>query len=70
MPIMGTKCKLEHINKWICQCKFLEQGVVGPKGAFGEVLLFWDNGILELPDMELGEFSISCSFKNWEDGFV
>lgn len=33
-------------------------------------MVFWDNKILELLDMECGRFSISCRFRNSEDGFV
>ena len=30
---------------------------------------FWDNRVLELVELEAGMFSISCHFKNCEDGF-
>ncbi|RVX14297.1 hypothetical protein CK203_017278 [Vitis vinifera] len=33
------------------------------------VVVFWDNRVLELVGMEVGLFSISCRFKNCEDGF-
>ena len=38
-------------------------------GAAGEVVVLWDNRVLELMGMEVGLFSISCHFKNCEDGF-
>ncbi|RVW91325.1 hypothetical protein CK203_035383 [Vitis vinifera] len=36
----------------------------------GGILVFWDNMVLELLDMECGGFSISYCFRNCEDGFV
>ena len=32
--------------------------------------MFWDNKMVELVDLEEGEFSISCQFKNCVDGVV
>ena len=32
--------------------------------------MFWDNKMVELVDLEEGEFSISCRFKNCVDGLV
>ena len=49
--------------------RFLEWGVLNVRGAAGGVLVFWDNRVLELIGMEVGLFSISCRFKNCEDGF-
>ena len=34
-----------------------------------DALLFWDFIVLELVDMVVGLFSISCRFRNCEDGF-
>ena len=36
----------------------------------GGILVFWDNRVLELLDMELCAFSVSCCFKNCEDNFI
>ena len=33
-------------------------------------MVFWDNKVLELVGMEVDHFSISCHFKNCEDGFL
>ena len=41
-----------------------------PRGATGGILVFWDNRVFELVDLEEGEYSISCRFKNCEDGVV
>ena len=49
--------------------RFLEWGVLNVRGAAGGVLVFWDNRVLEMIGMEVGLFSISCQFKNCEDGF-
>lgn len=40
------------------------------KGVAGGVVVLWDNRVLELVGMEMGQFLISCHFKNYEDGFV
>ena len=39
-------------------------------GAVGGAVVFWDNRVLESVGMEVGLFSISCQFRNCEDGFV
>ena len=48
--------------------RFLEWGVLNARGAAGGVVVFWDSRVLELAGMEVGLFSISCRFKNCEDG--
>ncbi|KAL6332404.1 hypothetical protein AAG906_004980 [Vitis piasezkii] len=50
--------------------RFLEWGVVNARGVAGGVVVFWDNRVLELVGMEVCQFSISCCFKNCEDGFM
>ena len=40
------------------------------RGTVGGVMVFWDNKVLELVGMEVDHFSISCHFKNCEDGFL
>ena len=49
--------------------RFLDWGALNARGAAGGVLVFWDKRVLELEGMEVGLFSISCRFKNCEDGF-
>ena len=34
------------------------------------VIVFWDNRVLDLVGMEVGQFSIPCHFKSCEDGFL
>ena len=50
--------------------RFLEWGTVNARGATGGVVVFWDNRVLDLIGMEVVQFSISCRFRNYEDGFV
>ena len=40
------------------------------RDATGGIVVLWDNRVLELVDLENGVFSISCHFKNCEDGFI
>ena len=40
------------------------------RGAARGVVVFWDNRVLESIRIEVGLFSISCQFRNCEDGFV
>ena len=47
----------------------LEWGAVYLRGAFGGVLVFWDNRVLQLLEAEVGTFSVSCQFKSCEDDF-
>ena len=50
--------------------RFLGWGAMSARGAAGGVVVFWDNRVLELMGMEVGLFSVSCRFKNCEDGFL
>ena len=50
--------------------RFLEWGVVDSRGAVGVIVVFWDNRVLELVNLETGVFSMSCQCKNCEDGFI
>ena len=43
---------------------------VEAEGSAGGVLVFWDTRKLELVEAELGHFSVTCMFKNVEDGFL
>ncbi|KAJ9689585.1 hypothetical protein PVL29_014989 [Vitis rotundifolia] len=40
------------------------------RGAAGGVLVLWDKRVLEGLEIEVGSFSISCCFKNCEEGFI
>ena len=45
-------------------------GAVDSRGAAGSIVVFWDNRVLELVDLQKDLFSISCTFKSCEDGFT
>ena len=45
------------------------QSIQGVRATTG-ILLFWDNRVFELVDLEEGEYSISCHSKNCVDGVV
>ena len=49
--------------------KSLEVGRCLEWEAAGGVVVFWDNRVLQLVEMEVGKFIVSCRFKNCEDGF-
>ncbi|RVW28024.1 hypothetical protein CK203_111270 [Vitis vinifera] len=40
--------------------RFLEWGAVDSRGAAGVIVVFWDNRVLELVNLETGVFSMSC----------
>ena len=40
-------------------CRFLEWGALDSRGMAGGVLVFWDTRVLELIEMEIGNFSVS-----------
>ena len=49
--------------------RLAEWKVVEAKGTAGGILVFWDKRKLEVMEVELGHFSVTCIFKNTEDGF-
>ena len=50
--------------------RFIEWGAVNGKGASGGIVVSWDSRVLELVGMEVEVYSISCRFKNCDDGLV
>ena len=50
--------------------RFLDWGAMSSQGSAGGILVCWDKRSLELLEMEVGHFSISCRLKNVEDGMV
>ena len=38
--------------------------------SMGGILICWDKRTLEVLALEVGQFSVSCRFRNVEDGFV
>ena len=49
--------------------RFLDWGTMDAEGYAGGILVFWDKRVVELVDMEIGIFSVSCCFRNCTDGF-
>ncbi|RVX07688.1 hypothetical protein CK203_021942 [Vitis vinifera] len=56
----GIQLKLNEalcsVVEWVGRC--LEWGVVNSKGAAGGVVVFWDNRVLQLLELEEGNFSV------------
>ena len=50
--------------------RFLDWGAMGAHGSTGGILIYWDERTLEVLEMEVGHFSISCRLKTVEDGLV
>ena len=49
--------------------RFSEWKVVEAEGTAGGILVFWDKRKLDLVEVETCLFSVTCMFKNVEDGF-
>ncbi|RVX04605.1 hypothetical protein CK203_023414 [Vitis vinifera] len=50
--------------------RFLNWGTMDAQGTAGGILICWDKRTLELMELEVGCFSISCRMRNVEDGRV
>ena len=50
--------------------RFLDWGALDAYGSAGGLLICWDKRTLEVLEMEVGNFSISCRLRNVEDGLV
>ena len=48
--------------------RFLNWGAMGAQGAARGILICWDKRTLEVLEMEMGQFSISCRLRNVEYG--
>ena len=48
--------------------RFLDWGALDAQGAAGGILICWDKRTLEILEMEMGQFTISCRIRNAEDG--
>ena len=49
--------------------RFLGWGALEASGSAGGILVCWDRRTLDVLDVEVGHFSISCRVRNVEDGF-
>ncbi|RVW28979.1 LINE-1 reverse transcriptase-like [Vitis vinifera] len=65
--------KIQEMSRMIVRSlgvgRCLDWKVLNSRGASGGVLVFWDKRVLHLLEAEVGNFSVSCRFKNCEDGF-
>ena len=50
--------------------RHLDWRAINSRGTAGGILVFWDNKLVELGDLEEGVFLTSCRFKNCVDGIV
>ena len=50
--------------------RFLDWGALDAFGSAGGILICWDKRTLNVLEMGVGQFSISCRFRNVVDGFV
>ncbi|KAJ9671078.1 hypothetical protein PVL29_027188 [Vitis rotundifolia] len=70
--IQETKIHLmsEGMVKSLGVGRFLDWRTLDASGSVGGVLVCWDKRSLEILDWEVGQFSISCKFRNVENGVV
>ena len=50
--------------------RFLDWRALDAEGVAGGILICWDKRSLDILDLEEGQFSLSCKFRNVEDGTV
>ena len=48
--------------------RFIDLRTLDCRGASRGVLVFWDNKILEVTEIKVGSFLVTCRFINCEDG--
>ncbi|RVW19879.1 hypothetical protein CK203_110843 [Vitis vinifera] len=67
-----TKIQLmsEGVVRSLGSGRFLDWRALDADGAAGGLLICWDKRSLEIVDWEEGQYSLSCRFKNVEDGVV
>ncbi|RVW38172.1 LINE-1 retrotransposable element ORF2 protein [Vitis vinifera] len=65
----GAKLWKSNENKALeLEWRFLDWGALDAQGAAGGILICWDKRTLEILEMEMGQFTISCRLRNVEDG--
>ena len=71
--ICFQETKLEWVTRGIVRsiwsCLFVDWLYLGSEGASGGILLMWDRRVVEKLEEAVGNFSISCKFKNVSDHF-
>ena len=66
--------KIQSMSKGIVRSlgsgRFLDWKAVNAEGASGGILICWDRRSLDILDWEEGHFTLSCRFRNVENGAV
>ncbi|RVW38817.1 hypothetical protein CK203_074199 [Vitis vinifera] len=72
MCIQETKlqCMTDSIARSIGSGRFLGWKAVNAEGASGGIFICWDRRSLDMLDWEEGQFTLSCRFRNVENGIV
>ncbi|RVW75252.1 hypothetical protein CK203_047132 [Vitis vinifera] len=72
LNFLRLKFKLcrDNIARSIGSGRFLEWKAVNAEGASGGILICWDKRSLEILDWEEGQFTLSCRFRNVENGAI
>ncbi|RVW46135.1 Transposon TX1 uncharacterized 149 kDa protein [Vitis vinifera] len=72
MCIQETKvqCMTDSIARSIGSGRFLGWRAVNAEGASGGIFICWDRRALDMLKWEEGQFTLSCRFRNVEDGNV
>ena len=60
----------DSIARIIGSRRFLDWKAVNAEGASGGILICWDRRPLDIPDWEEGQFTLSCRFRNVENGAI
>ena len=61
---------LEGVVRSLGTRRFLNWGALDASSSAGGILICWDKRTLDMLELEVGHFSISCRLKNVEDGRV
>ena len=71
MCLQETKLKgvTRGLIKSLSVGRFLDWTACNVVGALGGILILWDSRVLQLLEIEEGQFSLSCKFQNCEDDF-
>ncbi|RVW16447.1 Transposon TX1 uncharacterized 149 kDa protein [Vitis vinifera] len=67
---MKIQTMTEGVVRSLGSGRFLDWGAMGAQGSAGGILVCWDKRSLELLEMEVGNYSISCRLKNVENEVV
>ncbi|WKA02253.1 hypothetical protein VitviT2T_020466 [Vitis vinifera] len=72
MCIQETKIQSmsEGVARSLGSGRFLDWRALDASGTAGGILICWDKRTLEIMDWEEGQFSLSCRFKNVDNGMV